>query len=393
MPKDFSFKNTFTPIQRKESLIALLGIKDIAKFESLITDGVEKAYYVKPPIEKKNGGHRIVYAPNRMLKSILRKINNKIFSQVNFPDYLYGSIPDKESPRDYILCAQQHCKSKILIKLDIENFFPTMKDRFVYKIFKELFLFSDEVSSILTKLTTYEGFVPQGAPTSTYLANLYFYDCEPSKVRYLRGLGFRYTRLIDDITISRIKKEGDWKFVESVISEFINKKELTVNEEKTKLLSADSPQSFKVHGLCIEDTTPRFTKIERSNIRTQVYQVVKTGYGHDKIRMQQSYHKKYFSVKGKITKLKRVNCPDYPLLKKLLKKHCDPLPEHKEIKRINRVISNLSKDHTNFGHTERYKSRYFQVVFRLDILKKLYPIEASEFRARLRQIGPIKNEN
>ncbi|EIF2350384.1 TPA: RNA-directed DNA polymerase, partial [Enterobacter hormaechei] len=34
-----------------------------------------------------------------MLKSILRKINNKIFSQINFPDYLYGSIPDKENPR------------------------------------------------------------------------------------------------------------------------------------------------------------------------------------------------------------------------------------------------------------------------------------------------------
>ncbi|EKL3034082.1 RNA-directed DNA polymerase, partial [Salmonella enterica] len=93
MAKDFSFKNTFTPIQKKESLLALLGISDIDKFEKLISDGVEKAYYIKPPIEKKNGGHRIVYAPNRMLKSILRKINNKIFSQINFPDYLYGSIP------------------------------------------------------------------------------------------------------------------------------------------------------------------------------------------------------------------------------------------------------------------------------------------------------------
>lgn len=393
MAKDFSFKNTFTPIQKKESLFALLGISDIDKFEKLISDGVEKAYYIKPPIEKKSGGHRIVYAPNRMLKSILRKINNKIFSQINFPDYLYGSIPDKENPRDYILCAQQHCKSKILVKMDIENFFPTMKSKFVYQIFKELFRFSDEVSNILTTLTTYEGFVPQGAPTSTYLANLYFYDCEPSKVSYLRNLGFRYTRLIDDITISRLNKDGDWKFVESVISNFIKQKELTVNNEKTKLLSAKSPQSFKVHGLCIEDDAPRFTKTERTNIKIQVHQVVRTGYGRDEIRMQPSYHKKYFSVKGKITKLKRVDCPDYPILKKLLKKHCDPLPEHKEIKRINRVISNLSRDHVSIGHTERYKSRYFQVVFRLDILKKLYPVEADEFRARLRQIGPTKNEN
>lgn len=390
MAKDFSLKKTFTPIQKKESLFALLGISDTAKLESLIADGVENAYYIKAPIEKKNGGYRLVYAPNRMLKSILRKINNKIFSQINFPDYLYGSIPDKKNPRDYILCAKQHCKSKVLVKMDIKNFFPTMKEKFVYKIFKELFKFSDEVSKILTALTTYEGFVPQGAPTSTYLANLYFYDSEPSKVNYLRKLGFRYTRLIDDITISRLDKDRDWKYVESIISEFINNKELTVNNEKTKLLSAKSPQSFKVHGLCIEDESPRFTKKERLNIKTQVYQVVKTGYGRDQIRMQQSYHKKYFSVKGKITKLKRVNCPDYPTLKKLLIKHCDPLPEHKEIKRINRVISNLAKDHANVGHTERYKSRYFQVIFRLDILKKLYPVEANEFREYLKLIGPFK---
>ncbi|WP_201025076.1 reverse transcriptase family protein [Photorhabdus laumondii] len=393
MPKGFSFKDTFTPIQRKESLIGLLGIKDIEKFESLLRDGVENAYYIKPPIKKKNGGERIVYAPNRMLKSILRKINNRIFNQINFPDYLYGSIPDKENPRDYILCAHQHCKAKILIKLDIENFFPTMKTKFVFNIFKDLFKFSDEVSNILTKLTTYDGFVPQGAPTSTYLANLYFYDCEPNKVNYLRSLGFRYTRLIDDITVSRLKKEGDWKFVETIISEFITQKELSVNKDKTQLLSANSPQSFKVHGLCIEETTPRFTKNERINIKTQVKRVVKTGYNRDNIRMQKNYHDVYFSVKGKITKLKRVNCPDYPLLKKLLAKHCDPLPEHKEIKRINRVISNLSKDHATFGSTERYRSRYFQVIFRLEILKKLYPVEANEFKAHLKLISPIKNEN
>ncbi|WP_225758331.1 reverse transcriptase family protein [Leclercia sp. Marseille-Q4284] len=393
MPKDFSFKDTFTPIQKKESLIALLGIKDVEKFNNLVRDGVERSYYVKPPIKKKNGGERIVYAPNRMLKTILRKINNKIFNQINYPNYLYGSIPDKENPRDYILCAQQHCKAKILIKIDIENFFPTMKAKFVFKLFKEVFKFSDEVSDILTKLTTYDGFVPQGAPTSTYLANLYFHDCEPNKVSYLRSLGFRYTRLIDDITISRLEKEGDWKFVEGIISDFIKQKELTINDKKTKLLSTHSTQSFKVHGLCIEESSPRFTKNERLVIKTQVNRIVKTGYGNDKIRMDKNYHNSYFSVKGKTTKLKRVNCPDYPVLKKLLSRHCDPLPEHKEIKRINRVISNLSKDYAVCGNTERYLRRYFQVIFRIEILKKLYPVEANEFKLRLKLISPIKNEN
>lgn len=392
MASSFSFKETFTPIQNVQSLINLLGIKDTQKFEDLIRNGAESSYYVKPPIKKKNGGERIVYAPNKMLKSLLRKINQKIFTQINYPDYLFGSIPDTENPRDYILCAEQHCKAKVLIKIDIENFFPTMREEYVYNIFNKLLKCSDEVSNILTKITTFNGYVPQGAPTSTYLANLYFFDSEPKKVQHLRSQGFRYTRLIDDITISRPTKEGSWKYIESYISQFITQKNLSINKEKTTSISSSSPQQFKVHSLSVEGDKPKFPKVERLKIKDQVHRVVKTGYGKDNERMKKSFHSFYFSVRGKITKLKRVKCSDYPLFRKMLKRHCDPLPDHKEIMRINRVISNLSKDFNAIGGSERYKSRYFQVLFRLSILKKLYPKETEEFKKRLKSISPKKNE-
>ncbi|MEN4725735.1 reverse transcriptase family protein [Erwinia amylovora] len=392
MASSFSFKETFTPIQNVQSLINLLGVKDTQKFDDLIRNGAESSYYVKPPIKKKNGGERIVYAPNKMLKSLLRKINQKIFTKINYPDYLFGSIPDRENPRDYILCAEQHCKAKVLIKIDIENFFPTMREEYVYSIFNKLLKCSEEVSAILTKLTTFDGYVPQGAPTSTYLANLYFFDSEPKKVQHLRNNGFRYTRLIDDITISRATKEGSWKYVESYIGEFITQKHLSINKDKTISISSSSPQQFKVHSLSIEGEKPKFPKVERLKIKDHVHRVVKTGYGKDNERMKKSFHDLYFSVRGKITKLKRVDCSDYPIFKKMLKRHCDPLPDHKEIIRLNRVITNLSRDFDTLGESERYKSRYFKVMFRLSILKKLYSKEAEEFKKRLKLISPKKND-
>ncbi|MGC0941532.1 reverse transcriptase family protein [Pantoea agglomerans] len=390
MASSFSFKETFTPIQSVQSLINLLGVKDTEKFEDLIRNGAESSYYIKPPIKKKNGGERIVYAPNKMLKSLLRKVNQKIFTQINYPDYLFGSIPDKENPRDYILCAEQHCKAKVLIKIDIENFFPTMREEYVYNIFNKLLKCSEEVAQILTKLTTFDGYVPQGAPTSTYLANLYFFDSEPKKVQHLRNNGFRYTRLIDDITVSRATKEGSWKYVESFIGEFITQKHLSINKDKTISRSSSSPQQFKVHSLSIEGEKPKFPRIERLKIKDHVHRVVKTGYGKDNERMKKSFHDLYFSVRGKITKLKRVDCSDYPIFKKMLKRHCDPLPDHKEIIRLNRVISNLSRDFNSLGESERYKNRYFKVMFRLSILKKLYPKETNEFKKRLKLISPEK---
>jgi hypothetical protein len=97
MASSFSFKETFTPIQSVQSLINLLGVKDTEKFEDLIRNGAETSYYIKPPIKKKNGGERIVYAPNKMLKSLLRKVNQKIFTQINYPDYLLVQFLTKKT--------------------------------------------------------------------------------------------------------------------------------------------------------------------------------------------------------------------------------------------------------------------------------------------------------
>ena len=55
---------------------------------------------------------------------------------------------------------------------------------------------------MLTGLTTLEGYLPQGAKTSSYLANLALWRTEPRLVESLTRQGFTYSRYVDDITLS-----------------------------------------------------------------------------------------------------------------------------------------------------------------------------------------------
>ncbi|MGH1498196.1 reverse transcriptase family protein [Yersinia proxima] len=377
--------SNFTPIQNVDSLLRLLSITK-EDLSYIFTRGVA-SFYTEKEINKKSGGKRLLHAPNRKIKFILRKINNKIFNNVLFPHYLFGSISDKENPRDYIRCAEVHCKAKILIKIDISNFFPSINTDSVCDVYKGFFNFSDEVSDVLTKLTTVNGAVPQGAPTSTFLSNLYFYNIEPQLVEHLESVGFRYTRLIDDITISKLDK-NNFMFADERVRSMIIRKGLTINEGKSSIRSTVAAKGYKVHGVCIDEDKPRFTKSECVKITDEVYQIARVGYNKSDVRMRQSYHKAYYSVKGKITKLKRVGYTKYDTLRKILNRHCEPLPDHDEIKRLNRVISNIQRDYTGKPATDNYKRRYYQAHFRLSVLRRIYKEEAKQFRARLISVRP-----
>ena len=63
-----------------------------------------------------------------------------------------------------------------------------------------------EVSYILSLLCTYEGYLPQGAPTSPYLSNLILRDFDKKIQQICSSLNYTYTRYADDITISSNNK-------------------------------------------------------------------------------------------------------------------------------------------------------------------------------------------
>lgn len=164
------------PIVDCESLALLLGtslvnLQNIAESAS--------SSYRPVPQTKKDGSLRMTYDAYPALKRIQLQIVKKILRSVRFPRYLHGGIRDTRFPRDHVSNAALHTGATVLILDDIKDFYSSLDSQLVFAIWLRFFGFSPEVSELLTRLTTRKGVVPQGASTSSYLANLAFWDREP----------------------------------------------------------------------------------------------------------------------------------------------------------------------------------------------------------------------
>jgi hypothetical protein len=185
------------PIQSVGSLCRALFIAEALLCS--IAERVPKLYIGPTPKPKKSGnGFRDVYDTRPPLKPLLKRINKGFFERVVFPDYLHGSIRGC----DFISNARVHEGSVTVITEDIKGFFDHITEEHAYAIWRRFFGFGEAPSELLTKLVTNGGRIYQGAPTSSYLANLVFWDIEPRIVEALGIRGLRYSRFVDDVTMS-----------------------------------------------------------------------------------------------------------------------------------------------------------------------------------------------
>ena len=90
--------------------------------------------------------------------------------------------------------------------------------------------FSHDVSSLLTKLTTYNGHLPQGAPTSTTIANLIFVPTGLELQSIAEREGLRFTTFVDDVTMS---SQSDFKHIIPEIVETIISHGFKISQGKT----------------------------------------------------------------------------------------------------------------------------------------------------------------
>lgn len=94
--------------------------------------------------------------------------------------------------------------------------------------------FSPDVSIALTELVTLNNQVPQGGCCSSYIANLLFFNSEYNLYNRLQSIGYSYTRLLDDITISSdedISLEEKTKVIQ-LVYRMVSQHRLSINEDK-----------------------------------------------------------------------------------------------------------------------------------------------------------------
>ena len=186
----------YRPIRQPITLAKVLGVPLPALEQIAATS--DSRYRLAKAIVKPDGSIRQPFDALEPLKDIQRRIKQRILAAVVFPDYLTGSLKGKDARKN----AELHERTGTVLCEDVEGFFPNTNALLIDAIWRGFFGFSSEVASLLTQLTTKDGSLPQGAITSSHLANLAFWRTEHSLYLSMSAEGLNYSRYVDDITIS-----------------------------------------------------------------------------------------------------------------------------------------------------------------------------------------------
>jgi hypothetical protein len=148
-------------------------------------------------IPKRSGGLRRIAAPLEPLKATQRVILRRVLRRLAAHPAALGF----ERGQSIVTNALRHEGKAIVVRMDLKDFFASTKSEKVRDFFLRIG-WGKEPSEILTALTTHEGCLPQGAPTSPRLANLVNHRLDARLHGLARKLGAVYTRYADDLTFS-----------------------------------------------------------------------------------------------------------------------------------------------------------------------------------------------
>ena len=150
-------------------------------------------------IPKKNNPTemREITAPNDKLKRVQRKIKTQFLAKYTYPKYVYGL--GGNTLKDH---ASIHKGATELIQIDIRDFYPSISHELVFKMWIEKFGFPADVARILTKLTTMNGGLMQGFPTSSHIAAIVAEDFTFALNGYCKSNSMRFSQYVDDFNFS-----------------------------------------------------------------------------------------------------------------------------------------------------------------------------------------------
>lgn len=248
-------------------------------------------FYIDIPLKKKDGTPRPIRAPKGQLKIIQRAILKNILSDIKLPPCCYGFSKKKS----IIENAKVHSKNDFLLNLDIQDFFPSVHYTKVQQIFSDIGL-NNEISNILCGLTTYEYRLPQGAPTSPFLASFALSNLDYRLMKLVESNHLTYTRYFDDVSFSGNKRVVA---LEKDILRIIKEEGYKVKMSKRKLF--EKGEEKEVNGILIINKKLAVRNTEE--LFDYVSDISK--YGLSKLRSDNPEKEKQ-SLKGKIAFLRQV---------------------------------------------------------------------------------------
>ena len=197
-------------------------------------------------IPKSNGDARRVDEPMDKLKSVQRWILRRILNKMPAHKCAHGFRPK----RSILTNARKHLRRQVIVRIDVEEFFPSITREQVRKEFQKVG-YPYAVAHILASLCTREGVLPIGGPASPALANQVCRRMDNRLWLLVRDRHFRYTLYADDLVFSSSNRR--FPALVPFLKQVMIEEGFRINERKLVIVRRDNSQ--KVTGIVVNRRT------------------------------------------------------------------------------------------------------------------------------------------
>jgi hypothetical protein len=230
-------------------------LKFEAKKVTELANGIEKYYYDNPKLDKK--GKLRLFQCTKGNANLIQKRIHKILSNYNFPLYMFGVVSGKSIEDN----AKIHLGAKTVVTIDIKDCFPNTTYKKVFGMFRRELGFGTKVASLITKLVTYKGNVPQGTHSSSAVVALCLFPMCQELNELCQKNKLKLSIWVDDISISGT---GSEKLIDNFIT-ILSKYHYSCRHRKIKVWTGR--QYKEITGTAINNnrlTVPK-SKIKECN--------------------------------------------------------------------------------------------------------------------------------
>lgn len=288
MSSEKSVLELFQAASSRSDVAALVDIK-LKDLTYLLYVMKEEDKYTTFDIAKKSGGKRQICAPIKNVKSLQRKLADRLEQCVA----LIEGTTERKNPSSHgfrrgksiLTNAATHRNRRYVFNIDLEDFFPSITGKRIRGLLikDKKFGFHEVVATTIAHIACYEGKLPQGSPCSPVISNMIAAILDFHLSRLARDNGCVYSRYADDITFSTNQKEfppaiavrselndHDWR-VGRQLQGLIKKSGFSINSAKTRMQYKTSRQ--QVTGLVVNKKVNVTTEYRRL-VRAYVFSLI-----------------------------------------------------------------------------------------------------------------------